>query len=268
MVLGIPRRGFLRVALGALGVGLLSGCARVMSWVLRADNSKFTPVSHSFETSDLCALNAEAVPGPFYVEKAWVRRSIAEGHAGVPLRVRFKVVDVAAGCAPLPGAAVEVWHCDAEGIYSGYASYPPDEFPAVGLGDAPDPTDGERFCRGIQFADAEGMVEFETIVPGWYTPRTPHIHMRVSMPRVTADDGTLGAHVLTNQAYFPDALTAEVYGVSPYTARGGTPYTNQTDFVIHESGGADGGFLRMTRTGEGWLGTLTLGVDIDAGRTT
>ena len=265
MVVRIRRRRFLLAGLALLGSAVLSGCRSLMSWMVRADNSGFTPESHSFETSDLCALNAEAIPGPFYIEQTLVRRSIAEGHPGVPLRVRFKVVDVADGCAPLPGAAVEIWHCDALGVYSGYASYPPDEFPAAAIGSAPAPTDDERFCRGIQFADAAGMVDFETIVPGWYTPRAPHIHVRVSKPRDPGSDGALGAHVLTNQVYFPSELTTEVYGTEPYVQRGETPYTNLNDVVIHDSKGADGGFLHMTRQADGWLGTLTLGVDVQAG---
>ncbi len=96
-----------------------------------ADNTGFSPTSYSFTTSDLCALNAEAIRGPFYIPQTLVRREIAEGHAGIPLRLQLRVVDVD-GCRPLEGMSVEIWHCDAEGNYSGYPSYPPDEFPMVG----------------------------------------------------------------------------------------------------------------------------------------
>lgn len=225
-----------------------------------ADNSGFDPVSHSFETSELCLLNAEAIRGPFYIPNTLVRRNITDGHAGAPLRVRFQVVDVA-GCRPLAGMAVEIWHCDARGAYSGYPSYPPDEFPLVDPEGVYEPDDDERFCRGIQFTDADGMVEFETIVPGWYTPRTPHIHVRVARPGPPAlafDDERV---VLTNQVYFPDELTAQLFASeAPYDERGASPFTNRNDGVIHSSGGADGGFLRMSRAGDWHVGSLTLGV--------
>ncbi|MGH0032640.1 MAG: intradiol ring-cleavage dioxygenase [Myxococcota bacterium] len=254
------RRNLLSGAVLALLAAPVAGCGRFLRWVVRADNSGFDPVSYSFETSDLCALNAEAIRGPFYVPGTLVRRSIAEGHAGAPLRVRFRVVDVA-GCRPLEGMAVEIWHCDAKGAYSGYPSYPPDEFPRVQPEGFYEPEDDERFCRGVQFSDAGGFVEFETIVPGWYTPRTPHIHVRVSTPgssELAPDDERL---VLTNQVYFPDELIARIFaGEAPYTERGPSPYTNANDFVIHESGGADGGFLRMSRDGRWHVATLTLGV--------
>ncbi len=152
-----------------------------MRWISAADNSEFSPTSYSFETSDLCALNAESMTGPFFIPGTLVRRNIAEGHPGIPLRLRLKVVDVA-GCRALPGAAVEIWHCDASGVYSGYPSFSPDEIPMISPNSRRDPSDEKRFSRGIQFGDASGFVEFETIIPGWYAPRTPHIHVRVSKP--------------------------------------------------------------------------------------
>ncbi len=253
-----------RTFLSALALGLLavvsSGCRRLAHWIMTTDNSEFRPVSHSFETSDLCALNVEAIRGPFYVPNALVRRNIAEDHAGAPLRVRFKVVDVE-GCRPLAGMAVEIWHCDAIGRYSGFPSYPPDEFPRVRPEGFYEPEDDERFCRGIQWSDAEGGVEFETIVPGWYTPRTPHIHVRVATPgpaELGPDDERV---VLTNQVYFPDELTARIFAnEEPYVRRGPSPFDNLNDRVIHDSRGADGGYLRMSRDGVWHVGTLTLGV--------
>ena len=228
--------------------------------MVTADNSGFQPVSHSFETSDLCLLNAEAIRGPFYVPRTLVRRAIAEGRPGAPLRLRFRVVAVD-GCRPLSGMPVEIWHCDAEGQYSAYPSYPPDEFPAVDPEGVYPPENADRFCRGVQVTDAAGLVEFETVVPGWYTPRTPHIHVRVSRPgspELSVDDERL---VLTNQVYFPEALTEALFASeAPYAARGASPYTNRNDAVIHQSGGADGGFLHMSREGAWHVGTLTLGV--------
>ncbi len=256
------RRDLLKVTLLALLAAPLSACERFGRWMATADNSGFDPTSYSFETSEVCALNAEAIRGPFFIPKTLVRRNIAEERPGVPLRVRFKVVDVP-GCRPLEGMPVEIWHCDATGLYSGYPSYPPDQFPRVMPEGIYEPEEEERFCRGVQFSDAEGMVEFETIYPGWYTPRPPHIHVRVSRPgdaELSYDDPRV---VLTNQVYFPDALSSELFvREEPYTSRGQSPWTNLNDRVIHESNGADGGFLHMSRDGDWHVGSLTLGVDV------
>jgi protocatechuate 3,4-dioxygenase beta subunit len=255
------RRRFLVRGLLALGSLAISGCGRVMRWMANADNSEFSPTSYSFETSNLCALNAEAIRGPFYVSKTLLRREIAEDHLGAALRLNFQVVDVE-GCQPIDRAVVEIWHCDAEGAYSAYPSYPPDEFPMVDPEGFYEPENAERFCRGVQFTDASGFVEFETIVPGWYIPRTPHIHVRVSMPgsaEVAIEDERV---VLTNQVYFPDEITAPLFATrAPYKGRGPSPYTNTNDSVIHASEGADGGYLHVTREGDGFLGTITLGVE-------
>lgn len=260
MVQWISRRRFAATTLLSFGALAIGGCGRLMRWMATADNSGFSPTSYSFETSNLCALNAEAIRGPFYIPKTLLRRNISEGHPGAALRLRFKVVRVD-GCRPIDGAVVEIWHCDAEGAYSSYPSYPPDEFPMVDPDGYYEPENDERFCRGVQFTDSEGFVEFETIVPGWYTPRTPHVHVRVSMPgsaEVGLEDERL---VLTNQVYFPDEMTARLFeSEAPYSRRGSSPHTNSNDSVIHRSGGADGGFLHMTPEGDGFLGTLTLGV--------
>jgi protocatechuate 3,4-dioxygenase beta subunit len=106
------RRRFVTNGLLSLGALAIAGCDRVMRRMANADNSEFSPTSYSFETSNLCALNAEAIRGPFYISKTLLRREIAEGHAGAALRLRFKVVDVA-GCQPIDRAVGEIWHCDA-----------------------------------------------------------------------------------------------------------------------------------------------------------
>ena len=113
------------------------------------------------------------------------------------------------------------------------------------------PTGDARFLRGVQATDANGHVEVLTIFPGWYTPRVQHVHVHV-----VADERTL----LTAQLYFPQASIDEVERQAPYAERGASPYTNDNDFVIYDSKGADGGWLRMSRDGETMVGTVTLGV--------
>src|SRR5207244_2699335 len=86
---------------------------------------------------------------------------------GAPLRLALRVSRLTAGsCAPLPGAMVDVWHCDALGAYS----------------DVSDPggsTVGKKFLRGYQVTDAEGLVRFTTIYPGAYPGRAVHIHFKI-----------------------------------------------------------------------------------------
>src|SRR5919201_6708553 len=65
-----------------------------------------------------CVLTPEQTEGPFYIPNERVRRNITEGKRGVPLTLRVVVVD-ASTCRPIKGAAVDVWHCDAVGAYSG-----------------------------------------------------------------------------------------------------------------------------------------------------
>jgi protocatechuate 3,4-dioxygenase beta subunit len=191
-------------------------------------------VSYSFEDSNQCVLTATMTEGPFYVDEALVRRDIRDGREGAELALRLKVVD-AATCAVLPGAAVDLWHCDAQGNYSATSSA----------------NANERFLRGRQVAGADGIVEFVTIYPGWYSGRTPHIHMKV----------LLGAReVATSQLFFPDELSAKVYAKPPYAGRGPANTTNGEDGVLRWARGADGAWPKMTETRTGLTGTLTVGV--------
>ena len=112
------------------------------------------------QAASTCLLTPEVTEGPYWVDGALTRRNITEGKRGMPLVIRFTVLD-ARSCAVIPGADVEIWHCDANGVYSGVNGAT------------------TRFLRGHQRADARGRAELVTIFPGWYPGRTPHIHMKV-----------------------------------------------------------------------------------------
>ena len=100
--------------------------------------------------------------------------STGAARAGTPLALTIKVQNLSsAGCAPLTGAYVDIWHCDAKGIYSDEPSYNP------GGGTGTVVTSGQKFLRGYQITDENGQVQFTTIYPGWYSGRTIHIHVRV-----------------------------------------------------------------------------------------
>lgn len=195
---------------------------------------------------------AEQELGPYHRDGEPVRRDIIGGRPGTPLQVGLRLVEE--GGDPAAGIAVEVWHCDAAGRYSGFP--PPDAAVVVTAADAPrgDYLPGETFLRGRQVSDAAGMVAFETIYPGWYPGRTVHIHVIVRP----------GAAVFTSQLYFPDPLSDVVLASPPYSDRPGRDTTNATD-IIFPTGGTPAVLRVETRPGGYWAGTcLALPVPGDA----
>lgn len=180
-----------------------------------------------------CVLAPEQTEGPYYLDDARVRRNITEGKAGVPLALRLTVVD-ASSCKPIRGAAVDVWHCDAAGVYSGTS--------AQGSEDA-------RFLRGVQRTDAKGVALFRTVYPGWYPGRTVHIHVMVH----------IGGNVVhTGQLYFPDAVTDAVFRRGPYNRRPDRDPRNAGDSIYRNGGKRS--TLRLMKSRSGYTGRITMGV--------
>jgi protocatechuate 3,4-dioxygenase beta subunit len=174
----------------------------------------------------------ELTEGPYYLDLDLVRSDITEGRSGLPLDLRVNVVD-AGSCEPIEGAAVDVWHCDAEGAYSGVQG-----------------AEGETFCRGVQMTDASGLAEFRTVFPGWYTGRAVHIHIKVS-----AD----GDQSHTGQLFFDSEILSGVYAAEPYTARGEPDQPNESDSIYQESGGVT--VIAVSIEDESSSGAVTLGVE-------
>jgi protocatechuate 3,4-dioxygenase beta subunit len=145
------------------------------------------------------------------------------------------------------GAVVEIWHCDAEGTYSGYPEeITHDEWKSfvfmLGEGESRDgvfhvdPVNDNRFLRGLQRTDAEGWVQFDTIFPGWYTGRVPHIHAKIMISE---------NEQLTTQFYFDTALCNSIYtALEPYRNYGASPMSFENDVVLSE-GGANGLLLEV-----------------------
>ena len=119
----------------------------------------------------------------------------------------------AGSCAPIGGASVDIWHTDAYGRYSGFR----------GQGSDGADTSGKTFLRGTQVTDGDGLVEFETIYPGWYPGRTAHIHFRAY-----TEEGSLAS----SQLYFPDEVTDVVYSGEMYSLRGDRGTQNGDDGVL------------------------------------
>jgi protocatechuate 3,4-dioxygenase beta subunit len=219
--------------------GLLAGAAAVGGWKA-ADSPSATDEGSSSSgpagvASGLvsCVLAPEQTEGPYYLDDHRVRRNITEGKPGVPLALRLTVVNVSS-CKPIKGAAVDIWHCDAGGVYSGTSVQDTEE---------------DRFLRGIQRTNAKGLALFRTIYPGWYTGRAVHIHVLVH----------IGGNVVhTGQLYFPDALTDAVYRRSPYSRRPNRNTRNAADSIYRNGGKRS--TLKLTRSGTGYVGAITMGV--------
>ncbi|HMR32374.1 MAG TPA: intradiol ring-cleavage dioxygenase [Geminicoccaceae bacterium] len=187
-----------------------------------------------------CLLLPQAVEGPFYFDPHLVRADIIEGRKGIPLGMELTVVG--ADCRPLADARVDLWHADAQGIYSGYDRQ----------GDGRDlDTRGETFLRGTQLADAEGTARFATILPGWYQGRTTHLHFKVFLAERA---------VLTGQIYLPDALNEFIYeNVAAYRRPRQRDTFNSTDFIA--GAGGEGAFAAVREESGRYLASLVVGVD-------
>ena len=222
--------------------------------------------------ADVCVLTPELTEGPYYLPLDLLREDVTEGTPGLPLQLRVNVVDLANGCAPLPKAAVDIWHCDAQGYYSGVAANP-----GGGASGGPK-VDSGTFLRGVQETGDDGGAEFLTIYPGWYTGRTVHIHLKVHVGgrdgESTSATGTPeavyeGGHVAhTGQIFFDDAISDDVYGqAAAYGGRDNSRRTTNAQDNILGGHLDEPGFLVALEPlagdplASGFRGVVTIGVD-------
>jgi protocatechuate 3,4-dioxygenase beta subunit len=228
-----------RAAIAALSVpavNALSGAARAAS---PADMGAFR---------DVCFLTPQSIEGPYYLlDPRLVRAEIAEDRPGVPLRVDLRVIE-GDTCEPSAGARVDIWHADAQGIYSGHE----------GQGDKQTlSTVGQKFLRGTQFTDGKGAVSFKTIYPGWYTGRATHIHFKVFLH---------DRNVLTGQMYFPDAVNEFIYANIPaYAGRLGLrAVVNANDRFANFNDPGRLSFCALKEERDCYAVSMVLGVDRSA----
>jgi protocatechuate 3,4-dioxygenase beta subunit len=172
-----------------------------------------------------CVGKPEQTEGPYYLDlklnRSDIRSDPSDGSAaeGIPLSLEFRVSRIAnQGCTPLAGAEVDVWHCDARGIYSG-------------VRDPRFNTTGKKFLRGYQVTDRAGTARFTTIYPGWYPGRTVHIHFKI---RENTSSGRRSE--FTSQLYFDDSVTDQVCAAEPYVRSGRRMMRNADDFLFRNGG--------------------------------
>ena len=175
-------------------------------------------VSAGANETPRCVLTPAQTEGPYFVDERLQRSDIrgdpADGAArpGALLALTLRVFALdGAACASLAGAIVDLWHCDAAGVYSD-------------VEDMRLATRGAKFLRGYQVTDANGRVRFTTIYPGAYPGRAVHIHFKV---RTSTSQ-------FTSQLYFDDALTDRVYAQPPYI--GGRRTRNAQDGLYRAGG--------------------------------
>lgn len=193
-------------------------------------------------STDVCVVQPELTEGPFYVDPDLIRSDITEGRAGLPMTLRLQVVS--ADCAPISGARVDVWHCDAQGVYSGVQN----------LGGGQD-TRGQTFLRGTQVTDSAGVAAFQTIFPGWYSGRTTHVHYKVFL-----EDGG----VLTSQIFFDEAVNQSIYDDhEAYARQGARDMVNADDVIAGQAGDGAYARVRMTEPDGAMEAALVVGVAPD-----
>ncbi|MGP1386072.1 MAG: intradiol ring-cleavage dioxygenase [Thainema sp.] len=239
----IKRRKMLGFISGTAVVSLL-GCQRQQSTAPQPAIAQ-TESQTVAQATDLptCVVKPQQTEGPYFVDEALNRSDIRAGKAGVPLKLVLRVSQVNAGaCSPLPEAVVDIWHCDAEGMYSD-------------VRDRSFDTVGQTFLRGSQVTDTNGTVEFVTIYPGWYRGRTAHIHFKIR-----GDAAAQQGFEFTSQLYFDDALSDQVYAQAPYNNRGQQDTKNNRDRIFQDGG--DQLTLQLTPTEEGYISTFDIGLDV------
>jgi protocatechuate 3,4-dioxygenase beta subunit len=188
--------------------------------------------------------------GPYFVDdqlnRSDIRYDPLEDNVsqGIPLTLDISVFDVSSkSCRALEGAQVDVWHCDAFGIYSGVT---------VGVFN----TIGQKFLRGYQMTDANGRVQFQTIYPGWYSGRTVHIHFTIRTQTAARQD-----YQFTSQLFFDDKLTDIIHAKKPYSKKGKRNTRNADDNLYKMVGSQLRLNVRSAKS-NGYMAAIRIGLDL------
>lgn len=187
-----------------------------------------------------CVVRPALTEGPYFVDEKLERSDIRSDpgtgavRPGALLALNFLVSRVSgSACTALSGAVVDVWHCDALGVYSDV-----------------DSARGQKFLRGYQTTNASGSAKFTTVYPGWYQGRAVHIHFKI---RPTSSSE------FTSQLFFDDALSTQVFAQTPYSQKGTQGITrNASDGIFQQSGGKL--TLNVTKSGDTYAATFDIGL--------
>jgi protocatechuate 3,4-dioxygenase beta subunit len=194
----------------------------------------------------VCTITPASTEGPYFVDERLNRSDIridpttGAVSAGVPLMLRMRLsrISAAGACAPLAGALVDMWHCDALGNYSDTGRLR-----------------GRKFLRGYQVADESGAVQFSTIYPGWYMGRAVHIHFKIR----TNPAASSGLE-FTSQMFFDESLTTTVHARPPYSEHGRRDTLNSNDGIFRHGGSQL--LVPLSSSGGGYVGTFHASVRV------
>ena len=194
-----------------------------------------------------CVVRPAMTEGPYFVEseprRSDIRKDSSTGKlsAGVPLTLEFVVSKVAVGgCTPRQNILIDVWHCDALGVYSDVQGNSGD------------------FLRGSQVTNAAGKANFTTVYPGWYQGRAVHIHFKLR----TLDASGKATGEFTSQLFFPEGVNTAVFARAPYSQKGTKADTPNAQDGIYRNGGSQ---LLLAVTGDpakGYRATFDVGLNI------
>lgn len=242
---GFSRRDAVRL-MGMAGIAGLAGCGASGMTNSSSSSANSTGTSTSSgSSSSACSKGISKTEGPYWVDgdtntpnRSDIRPDtkgtvVQTGYQGVLLNLSFAIYTYSAsGCTSLQNARVDIWHASAQGVYSDISS---------------ENTSDDNFLRGYQLSDASGLVSFTTIYPGWYSGRTPHIHLRV---RTYDSSGNLATNS-TTQIFFNDSLSDSIYAASSYYARSGSRdtynsgdniYNGDTQLLLSLTGSVSSGY--------------------------
>jgi protocatechuate 3,4-dioxygenase beta subunit len=225
--------------LGTVSLGAVLAACGEDDETVKTPESTTTTSTEPLDEAAACKLTPELTEGPYYFDVDSIRSDIREDRKGMPLRLRIRVRE-SGSCEPLENAVVDVWHCDANGLYSGFES-------ASMGGPGGGRSDEETYLRGAQATNSDGIAQFMTVYPGWYRGRTTHIHVKVHLDKTT---------LLTTQLFFDEKVNEAVYRTAPYSEATGRDVFNDNDGIFDES-------LVMTakKDGDGYLGAINFDVE-------
>ena len=246
----VRRRDILRF-LGGASIFSLLGCLKKPS-TSPGEVERLTHASQSNATSIEqldCVVRPQQTEGPYYVDedlnRSDIRTDPSNGSVsqGIPLQLAFHISQLDENsCIPLEGAIVDIWHCDAFGVYSDVI-------------DRNFNTEGQKFLRGSQTTNSNGIVEFITIYPGWYPGRAVHIHFKIR-----DGENSRPSYEFTSQLYFEDSLTNQVYTQSPYNNREQRNTPNGRDGIFQFGG--EQLTLQVSQDIEGYASTFKIGLKL------
>jgi protocatechuate 3,4-dioxygenase beta subunit len=222
--------------------------------------------SHELEKTRaaMCVFSPEQIAGPYFRNDRLHRYDITEGAEGVPMELILSIVNVKT-CEPIEGLLVDIWHCNAQGRYSGWSEVDPDKEALSGeIGSIPR-TDEDSYLRGCGFTNVLGNCSFRSVFPGFYAGRSIHVHVAVRK----LDEHNNDRHVAyVGQLYVPESISSHISELPGYAGRKITRLTNEQDEIYSEMHGfgtlMDMEWIYRGTAQERLLGTVVIGVDPDA----